>query len=152
MGFLIWLPVVFAVKALFSSRKGGGKAEKEKKKKKENRNHVYVPVSQTLPQRAPPTMLANRKHSLSAISNKRAPFKRYWSLPGRLASCCPEFGSRALPWQREAASPVSPSPVDGLGPGSPALCCAAGIGASSPVHAPASAPLSDWTGRSTVHQ
>lgn len=36
MGFLIWLPVVFAVKALFSSGKGGGKAEKEKKKKKKN--------------------------------------------------------------------------------------------------------------------
>lgn len=34
MGFLIWLPVVFAVKALFSSGKGGGKAEKKKKKKK----------------------------------------------------------------------------------------------------------------------
>lgn len=34
MGFLIWLPVVFAVKALFSSGKGGGKAGKKKKKEK----------------------------------------------------------------------------------------------------------------------
>lgn len=35
MGFLIWLPVVFAVKALFSSGKGGGKAGKKKRGKKE---------------------------------------------------------------------------------------------------------------------
>lgn len=34
MGFLIWLPVVFAVKALFSSGKGGGKAGKKKEKRK----------------------------------------------------------------------------------------------------------------------
>lgn len=34
MGFLIWLPVVFALKALFSSGKGGGKVEKEKKERK----------------------------------------------------------------------------------------------------------------------
>lgn len=61
MGFLIWLPVVFAVKALFSSGKGGGKAGKKKRKKKK-RNHVLVPVSQMLTQRASPTMLANRKH------------------------------------------------------------------------------------------
>lgn len=60
MGFLIWLPVVFAVKALFSSGKGGGKRGKKKEEKKKQ-NHVYVTVSQMITQRASPTMLANRK-------------------------------------------------------------------------------------------
>lgn len=152
MGFLIWLPVVFAVKALFSSGKGGGKRKKKKKGRKEKQNHVYVPVSQMITQRTSPTMLENRKPQLLAFSNKCTPFKRYWSLPARLASCIPEFCSRALPWQRDSASPASRFPVRGVGPGSPSLRCAAGIGASSPVHAPASAPLSDWTVRSTVHQ
>lgn len=92
------------------------------------------------------------KEWLLAFSNQPSPLKGYRSLPARLVSCTLEFGSRALPWQREAAAPVSPFPVHGLGPGCPSLRCAAGIGASSPVHAPASAPLSDWTVRSTVHQ
>lgn len=37
MGFLIWLPVVFAVKALFSSGKGGGKRKKKKREEKKNK-------------------------------------------------------------------------------------------------------------------
>jgi len=40
MGFLIWLPVVFAVKALFSSGKGGGKAGKKKKEKRKTKSHL----------------------------------------------------------------------------------------------------------------
>lgn len=37
MGFLIWLPVVFAVKALFSSGKGGGSGKKKGKEKPKSR-------------------------------------------------------------------------------------------------------------------
>lgn len=40
MGFLIWLPVVFAVKALFSSGKGGGKRKKKKRKKRKTKSRL----------------------------------------------------------------------------------------------------------------
>lgn len=62
------------------------------------------------------------------------------------------FDFRAPYWQREAVSPGFQFPVHGLGLGYPSLRYAAVIGASSPVHAPASALLSDWTMRRTVHQ
>lgn len=61
------------------------------------------------------------------------------------------FDFRAPYWQCEAVSPGLQFPVHGLGLGYPSLRYAAVIGASSPVHAPASALLSDWTMR-TVHQ
>lgn len=69
-----------------------------------------------------------------------------------LVSWTLEFAFRAPYWQREAVSPGFPSPVRGLGLGYPSLRYAAVIGASSPLHAPASALLSDWTMRRTVHQ
>lgn len=69
-----------------------------------------------------------------------------------LVSWTLEFDFRAPYWQREAVFPGFQFPVHGLGLGYPSLRYAAVIGASSPVHAPASAPLSDWTMRRTVHQ
>lgn len=69
-----------------------------------------------------------------------------------LVSWTLEFDFRAPYWQREAVSPGFQFPVHGLGLGYPSLRYAAVIGASSPVHAPASALLSDWTMRRTVHQ
>lgn len=69
-----------------------------------------------------------------------------------LVSWTLEFDFRAPYWQREAVFPGFQCPVHGLGLGYPSLRYAAVIGASSPVHAPASALLSDWTMRRTVHQ
>lgn len=69
-----------------------------------------------------------------------------------LVSWTLEFDFRAPYWQREAVFPGFHFPVHGLGLGYPSLRYAAVIGASSPVHAPASALLSDWTMRRTVHQ
>ena len=69
-----------------------------------------------------------------------------------LVSWTLEFDFRAPYWQREAVFPGFQFPVHGLGLGYPSLRYAAVIGASSPVHAPASALLSDWTMRRTVHQ
>lgn len=69
-----------------------------------------------------------------------------------LVSWTLEFDFRAPYWQREAVFPGFRFPVHGLGLGYPSLRYAAVIGASSPVHAPASALLSDWTMRRTVHQ
>lgn len=69
-----------------------------------------------------------------------------------LVSWILEFDFRAPYWQREAVSPGFQFPVHGLGLGYPSLRYAAVIDASSPVHAPASALLSDWTMRRTVHQ
>lgn len=73
-------------------------------------------------------------------------------LPEHLVSYIPGFYCRSLSWQPGAVFLVSQFPVHGLGPGNPFLCYVLGIGASFPVRAPASALLSDWTMRSTVHQ
>lgn len=147
MGFLIWLPVVFTVKALFSS---GGEVGGWKKKKK---SHLYVSFAND--QTASINNNAGKRKTLIIIYIFLISiqlFKCYWSLPVHLVSGILEFYSRAPSWQRGAVFPVFQFPVRDLGPGNPSLCCAAGIGASSPVHAPASALLSDWTMRSTVHQ
>lgn len=67
MGFLIWLPVVFAVKALFSSGKGGGKAEKEKKgKKRKTKSRLCASFAN-----APPASTTNNagKQETLIISN-----------------------------------------------------------------------------------
>lgn len=80
-------------------------------------------------------------------------------LPRCPASLTPGSASHAggwLPW----SAPVGwRSPAGGLGPGCPSRRCAAGRGASSPVHVAASAPRSDWTtwgrgveGRARLHQ
>jgi hypothetical protein len=46
MGFLIWLPVVSVVKALFILQTGGGAGGENKK------NHIYMSVLQMIKQRA----------------------------------------------------------------------------------------------------